>query len=580
MTMAQPPLYDPTVSFQQEETNNVAGRSTVRTAALDTELANIATSIDALVNNIGLIQRDDGEIRDGMVKLHTLDTAVLALLTGSNRWNVRGEWVTATAYAYLDFVEEAGASYLCLVAHTSGTFATDYAAGKWMIVSATNAGSLSSGEIPVSDGLGGFTGASSLTKSGNTTTAHTLTVSTGSLTVTGGQITTAAATPISLLTSQGEQVRILNVTSASRYITLGGTDSITALCTIGIGGGGNMSLAISSTGTGVINLRTNDTVEQVRINHVASADRYLILQGGASGASTVPTITTSGGNISLGRSLVTTLTTFSLINDTATTVNFAGAATTLNVGASNCVTNLGSTVRIGTTTAGSGNLRIVGTGAQLELSSVETDATNKVAIFVTSRYTNSETPFVSIRSVSTSTANSVTIGGSAASFACATSVAIHTGALSGSGGTGTARITVDSTGNTTVSGEILNTGHPTTGSAANAFLNSGTGQLARSTSSVRFKKAFEIVQLERARSIMMGAEPVTYASNTEVCKSDNPAARWYGFKAEQIAELEPLLVDLDGKGRPERVQYERFVIVHNVVLKDHEERIRALEQSK
>jgi len=32
-----------------------------------------------------------------------------------------------------DLVDKSGVSYVCPLAHTSGTFATDYAAGKWQV---------------------------------------------------------------------------------------------------------------------------------------------------------------------------------------------------------------------------------------------------------------------------------------------------------------------------------------------------------------------------------------------------------------------------------------------------------------
>lgn len=41
-------------------------------------------------------------------------------------------WLTATAYIVGDYVTQSGTIYLCIVAHTSGTFATDLAAGKWV----------------------------------------------------------------------------------------------------------------------------------------------------------------------------------------------------------------------------------------------------------------------------------------------------------------------------------------------------------------------------------------------------------------------------------------------------------------
>ena len=48
--------------------------------------------------------------------------------------NWRGPWVTGTAYAVNDAASQGGSSYICLTAHTAGTFATDLAAGKWQLV--------------------------------------------------------------------------------------------------------------------------------------------------------------------------------------------------------------------------------------------------------------------------------------------------------------------------------------------------------------------------------------------------------------------------------------------------------------
>lgn len=46
-------------------------------------------------------------------------------------------WVTTTAYDLCDYVTNGGNRYYCAIAHTSGTFATDLAAGKWMAQSGT-----------------------------------------------------------------------------------------------------------------------------------------------------------------------------------------------------------------------------------------------------------------------------------------------------------------------------------------------------------------------------------------------------------------------------------------------------------
>lgn len=45
----------------------------------------------------------------------------------------KGPWVTARAYSLGDLVQESGNSYICVLAHTSGTFATDLTAVKWQL---------------------------------------------------------------------------------------------------------------------------------------------------------------------------------------------------------------------------------------------------------------------------------------------------------------------------------------------------------------------------------------------------------------------------------------------------------------
>lgn len=129
--MPQPTGYTPTTDFSQDESSNVGGRSTVRTANLDAEFANIETTLDATLVNLALIQRDDGELVDGLVELSTLSAAARSAL--QLNLNPRGLWLTATAYAVNDAVDSGGVTYVCVTAHTSAAaFSTDYAASKWM----------------------------------------------------------------------------------------------------------------------------------------------------------------------------------------------------------------------------------------------------------------------------------------------------------------------------------------------------------------------------------------------------------------------------------------------------------------
>lgn len=76
--------------------------------------------------------------RSGVVRLIAgPDWELVALYTGPKgdqgekgaQWE--SAWVTATFYAVDDITREDGSAYICLEPHTSGTFATDLAAGKW-----------------------------------------------------------------------------------------------------------------------------------------------------------------------------------------------------------------------------------------------------------------------------------------------------------------------------------------------------------------------------------------------------------------------------------------------------------------
>jgi hypothetical protein len=130
--MSQAPQYIRTTAFAEDERLNVGGRTAVRADRVDAELDAVGASINALQENLEAIQRDDQQLRDGIVTPQSI-RADTAMMFGGRAFTPRGLWVTATAYAVNDFVEISNATYVCLVAHSSGVFATDRAAGKWQI---------------------------------------------------------------------------------------------------------------------------------------------------------------------------------------------------------------------------------------------------------------------------------------------------------------------------------------------------------------------------------------------------------------------------------------------------------------
>lgn len=130
MTQATP--YIRQTGFADDERDNAGGRSTIKTADLDAELDAISVPLDLTISNLAKIQRDDGILRDGIVPTTALGSDTLKLLTTGTAV-VRGTWTTATVYAPKDLVTQSGNTYICAVAHTSGVFATDLAAVRWVL---------------------------------------------------------------------------------------------------------------------------------------------------------------------------------------------------------------------------------------------------------------------------------------------------------------------------------------------------------------------------------------------------------------------------------------------------------------
>ena len=151
--MAQPTAYNPTTDFSDYQLNNAG--APFNGANHDTEFNNIATTLGETLTNLALIQRDDGLLANLSVHIDALSSAVRALLlTGVD---FQGAWVTATAYTVGQSVVESSKIYICIVAHTSGTFATDLAASKWILLLGDNLADLDSlantdGNFIVGDG--------------------------------------------------------------------------------------------------------------------------------------------------------------------------------------------------------------------------------------------------------------------------------------------------------------------------------------------------------------------------------------------------------------------------------------------
>jgi hypothetical protein len=65
LIMSQPTPYIIQTNFNEDEVNGAGGRSTVITTSLDIEFNNLKTTLDKVLTNLALLQRDDGKIADG-----------------------------------------------------------------------------------------------------------------------------------------------------------------------------------------------------------------------------------------------------------------------------------------------------------------------------------------------------------------------------------------------------------------------------------------------------------------------------------------------------------------------------------
>ena len=90
--------------------------------------------LDTFLNEFGTYTANPPS---GATSVETVPSLMSRLQTRYLNIVMRGNWGTTTAYAQNDAVIQASVVYLCVTEHTSGTFATDLAAGKWVIYQQT-----------------------------------------------------------------------------------------------------------------------------------------------------------------------------------------------------------------------------------------------------------------------------------------------------------------------------------------------------------------------------------------------------------------------------------------------------------
>ena len=114
----------------------------------------------------------------------------------------------------------------------------------------------------------------------------------------------------------------------------------------------------------------------------------------------------------------------------------------------------------------------------------------------------------------------------------------------------------------------------TSASAANVVVIS-SGQLLRSTSSLRYKHDIDTLDADHALSAVMAMRPVTYRG-----KTDEDQRRYVGFIAEEMQTIAPLLATYDEggeSGTPNYVTYDRVTAYLVAVVQQQQTEISALK---
>ena len=144
--MAQPSSYDRQINFALFSAESPADPHSG--VDIDTEFNAVKVALDETQDALAGIMDDDGRVKRGSVGRAQLDSSITLGVAPPELW------VTNTAYdADVSVVFNDLVLYICVTSHTSGTFATDLAAGKWTVLAdfsataAIEAGSITTAKL-------------------------------------------------------------------------------------------------------------------------------------------------------------------------------------------------------------------------------------------------------------------------------------------------------------------------------------------------------------------------------------------------------------------------------------------------
>jgi hypothetical protein len=310
-----PTLYDVTYSYTGFQ--EAQGDNSFPGTQLDADLEGLNDSLNDLSAFMQNVIRSDGALVNGIV---TYDSLSASLQTAGLA--PADAWLTATDYAVGENVIESSSLYRCLVAHTSGVFATDLAAVKWLLVTALPAGPQGVQGIQGIQGIQGVQGNTGATGAGYGGTSAT------SLLI-ANSVTKVFTTQAGLAYQVGNYVRASSAANGANYmegLVSDYTGTSLSIAVTKIGGAGTLAdwrFSISGApGSGDL-LSTNNLSDLVA---KYTAKDNISVHGADVASATTTNLETATGDL-IDVTGTTAITAITLSEGHERTVRFTGALT-------------------------------------------------------------------------------------------------------------------------------------------------------------------------------------------------------------------------------------------------------------